>query len=286
MRIIVLILTNCLFFTWPVTAQRASEVGPFFGVSYYVGDINPGKHFYMSKPALGLVHRYILNPHFALKNSFYYGSVQGDDAKSKNPVQLNRNLHFKSSILDMATEMEFNFFPFDVQKSDQSISNNEKYYFTPYIFIGISLFSFNPKANYNGTWFDLQPLGTEGQGTTAYPEKKNYALTQLSIPFGGGFKYDVSKKVNIAVEWGVRKTLTDYIDDVSTTYPNPVAVSIEKGPVAKKLSDQSIHSENTGNNTGRQRGDSKSNDLYSFAGLMITYKISSKYQEQKCYEFK
>lgn len=269
--------------SYQLAAQRTSEVGPFAGVSYYLGDLNLNKHFFFSKPAGGVVHRYILNSHFAIKNSFLYGMVYAEDSKSNNRVQVNRNLHFRSSIMDIATEIEFNFLPFDGPESETVRAGNNEYYFSPYVFLGISLFSFNPQGNFNGTWYDLQPLGTEGQGTIAYLDKKKYSLSQLSIPIGVGIKYDISKKVNFAVEWGIRKTFTDYIDDVSTSYANPVAISSEKGPVASLMSDQSLDLDTKYGNVGRQRGNSKNNDFYSFAGVMLTFKLSSKYQKQKCY---
>lgn len=272
-----------IFVTSQVNAQRVSEVGPFAGVSYYLGDMNLNKHFYMSKPAGGIVHRYVLNSHFAIKNSFLYGTVYGDDSKSNNPTQIKRNLHFKSSILDIATELEFNFLPFDGPEGEKSRAGSERYYYTPYVFIGISLFSFNPKANFNGTWYDLQPLGTEGQGTIAYLKREKYALSQLSIPIGAGIKYEITDKINLAFEWGVRKTFTDYIDDVSTTYVNPVALRSERGAVAGQLSDTSLNLESTYDNVGRQRGNSKNKDYYAFAGAMLTFKLASKYQQQRCY---
>ena len=82
---------------------------------------------------------------------------------------------------------------FDEGKSERMIRREGKYYFSPYVFTGISMFSFNPQAKHGDTWFELQPLGTEGQGTIAYPDKKKYSLTQLCIPFGTGIKYDLSK---------------------------------------------------------------------------------------------
>ena len=185
--------------------------------------------------------------------------------------------------MDIATEIEFNFLPFDGPEGERVRAGSEKYYYTPYVFIGISLFSFNPQAEYNGTWYDLQPLGTEGQGTIAYLDKEKYSLSQFSIPIGAGIKYDINKKVNFAVEWGIRKTFTDYIDDVSTTYANPVAISSEKGQVASRLSDQSLDLDTKYGNVGRQRGNSKNNDFYAFAGIMVTFKVSSKYATRKCY---
>jgi len=287
-RIIIILIVSSLAHTVLAGSgklKRKSEVGPFGGVSYYLGDLNQQKHFFMSKPAFGIVHRYIFDPHFALKNSFLYGNIQGYDSKSDNATQQNRNLHFKSSILDISAQLEFNFFPFDEPKDDRVKARDDKFYYSPYIFVGFSLFSFNPKAEYKGTWFELQPLGTEGQGTIAYRDKKKYSLTQLSIPFGGGIKYDVSKKINLALEWGIRYTFTDYLDDVSTTYANPAAIGAEKGPVARQLSDRSVYKEDGLSNVDRQRGNSSNNDLYAFAGIMITFKISNKYQNEKCEQY-
>ena len=266
--------------TIPGFAQD-SEVGMFAGTSYYLGDIN-SVHFRSIRPAGGFIHRYIFNPHFAVKNSFLYGMLYGDDSKTNNASQIERNLHFKSSILDVSTHLEFNFFPFEAKNSDINLSHDYELLFTPYVFAGISLFSFNPKARFGNTWYDLQPLGTEGQGTiTYYPDKKKYSLTQLAIPFGGGIKIDITEKVNIGFEWGLRASFTDYIDDISTTYPDPAVLRTEKGQIAVELSDPSLSSgsENTLSNVGRQRGNSKNNDWYSFAGVMIVFKLKSKYIE-------
>ena len=282
MKITLAILCAILLAANPVNGQSKSEVGVMAGISYYLGDLNINKHFHLSQPAGGIVSRYIFNPHFALKNSFYYGMIEGNDAFSNNPIHKTRNLHFRSSIIDIATQIEFNFFPFNEGKSERMIRREGKYYFSPYVFTGISMFSFNPQARHGDTWFELQPLGTEEQGTIAYPDKKKYSLTQLCIPFGTGIKYDLSKKVNMAFEWGLRYTFTDYIDDVSTTYANPMAIGAEKGPVARELSDPSAERGSEIDNTGRQRGNSKNNDLYAFTGIMITFKIANKYQQIKC----
>ena len=189
-------------------------------------------------------------------------------------------LHFKSSILDISFQVEFNFLPFGKKRDDFSLTKYDKYFYSPYIFAGLSLFSFNPKAELEDTWYDLHPLGTEGQGTIYYYDRKKYSLAQLAIPFGGGIKVDITEKINAALEWGVRKTFTDYIDDVSTVYADPVIIKAEKGQAAATLSDPS--EEDFSGNVGRQRGNSKNKDWYSFVGLIITVKIKNKYKEQKC----
>lgn len=246
-------------------AQR-NEIGITLGGSYYLGDLNPSKQFMLTKPAGGLVYRYFFNPRWALKFEGIYGKLEGSDAKSKFNEQ--RNLSFKSNFTEISSQIELNFLPY--------VTGDDKEYFTPYIFAGLSVFSFNPKAEYNGTWYELQPLGTEGQGASAYPDRKPYSLTKLSIPFGFGFKYSVGKVFCFGAEWGIRKTTTDYLDDVSTTYADPLVLSAENMAISALLADRTIAEPGQNvNNTDLQRGNSSTKDWYSYAGVFITVKFKA-----------
>jgi len=257
----VILIVFAFFHFISLYAQR-NEIGLFLGTSYYLGDLNPSKQFFLSKPAGGLVYRYVFDRRWAIKMTGLYGSVAGDDSKAKFNVE--RNLSFKSPIFEVSSQLELNFLPY-------ATGNTEKDYFTPYIFGGVSIFSFNPKANYNGTWYNLQPLGTEGQGTSMYPDRKSYSLTKLSFPFGLGFKYSIGKNVCIGAEWGLRKTTTDYLDDVSTTYADPVILSAENTSISAILADRSA----SPNLTDSQRGNSGTKDWYSFAGAFVTFKFKA-----------
>ncbi|MFH0866661.1 MAG: DUF6089 family protein [Bacteroidota bacterium] len=249
-----------LAFVINASAQR-NELGVFLGTSYYLGDLNPSKHFLLTKPAGGIIYRYVFNPRWALRMNGLYGTVEGDDAVAK--FNEARNLRFKSHIFEMSAQLELNFLPYVT-------GNKEENYFSPYIFAGISVFSFNPKAEYEGTWWELKSLCTEGQGTSIESAPKPYSITNVSFPFGLGFKYSIGKNICIGAEWGLRKTVTDYLDDVSTTYADPERLGMEKGPIAAALSDRS---DNYGNNTGLQRGNSGTKDWYAFAGGFITFKF-------------
>ena len=256
-----------LFSSFVSSRAQRNEIGPFLGTSYYLGDLNPSKHFLLTKPAFGLIYRYIFNQRWALKISGLYGSVEGSDAKAK--FNEKRNLSFKSPLFEASSQLELNFLPY-------ATGNKEKNYFTPYIFAGVSIFNFNPKAKYNGTWYNLQPLGTEGQGTSS-SNVKPYSLMKVAFPFGLGVKYSIGKNVSIGAEWGLRKTTTDYLDDVSTTYADPVILGAEHGDIAAIMSNLSLPAEpgeNT-NITGSQRGNSGTKDWYSFAGVFITFKFKT-----------
>ena len=155
-------------------------------------------------------------------------------------------------------------------------TGNVLYTWTPFVYGGISLFHFNPQAeNKNGEWVDLQPLGTEGQGTTTLFDgatRKQYSLIQFAIPLGGGLKIAVTPSFNIILEYGFRKTFTDYLDDVSTTfvggkiYPYPTEMS----PDAINMSDPLKTHDKL-----QQRGNPNKNDWYSFAGITLSFKLNN-----------
>lgn len=252
-------------------SPQSSEIGIFLGASYYLGDLNPYGHFNrFTKPAAGVLYRINMNSRMSVKAIASYGSVEGKDSYSRSDAHRNRNLSFKSDVLEMAVEGELNFLPFSIGNKKLAIN-------TPYVFAGVAVYHFNPQAYYQGTWYKLQPIGTEGQGS-AFTNDKTYSLTQFSIPFGVGVKVNVAKRVGINFEWGLRRTFTDYLDDVSGKYVDPALLASEKGIVAAKLSDRSFTQEG-GSNAGRQRGNSFTNDWYSFAGIMITFKMKNKENE-------
>lgn len=254
--------------------SRSSEFGIFLGGSYYLGELNPNGHFNsLTQPAGGVVYRYNFNPRFSLKANLLFGNVMGDDARSGVPSQITRNSSFKSPINELAAEMEFNFLPFT--------TGDPKTPFTPYVFGGVAVFKFNPQGQIGNNWYALQPLGTEGQGTPLSSDKK-YKLIQLSLPFGVGCKFNVAKRIGVSVEWGFRKTFTDYIDDVSKTYVDPGQLASYNGSAAAYFSDTSVNT-TPGSNVGKQRGDSSTKDWYSFAGIMITFKLKGR--NPQCYTY-
>jgi hypothetical protein len=259
-----IVTLNSLFAQSNKRHFRQHEIGAMLGGAYYIGDLNPRKHFFLTQPAAGLFYRFTPNYRYAFRAGVNWGSIMGDDSQTDNEDQLQRNLNFKSQILEFNALAEFNFLEYRI--------SNDKYKFTTYLFLGIDVFTFNPQANYNKYWISLQPLHTEGQS-------KGYKLTQVAIPFGIGAKMNVSKKVGLGIEWGPRKTFTDYLDDVSGTYPDWVtAVATNINSV--KLSDRS---KNGGNNIDKQRGNPRTKDWYFFFGLTLNIKID--FVKPPCYSY-
>ena len=99
-------------------------------------------------------------------------------------------------------------------------------------------------------------------------------LVQLCIPVGIGFKYTLDRSFGIGLELGIRKTFTDYIDDVSTTYFD-FANYPEANPLSQQLADRSNHTRPEITLPGQQRGDPREKDSYMFAIFSINYKLTN-----------
>lgn len=244
--------------------KRAFEFGFMGGGSYYIGDLNPTSHFIYSKPAGGLIVRYNLSTRHSMRFTATYGNVFGADSKSNNSYQQNRNLSFSSSIIEIAMGFELDLLKYRI--------NDMKYPISPYFFYEIAYFRMNPKVKNNNGGDDivLQELGTEGQGTLL-SDKKPYSLNQISIPLGIGLKFNIKKRIAISVEYGIRKTFTDYLDDVSGKYVNPLVLANLKGPLAAELADPSLNGQSY-TTLGLDRGNSNTKDWYAMYGVMITFK--------------
>lgn len=220
------------------TAKSQSlEFGILGGSTHYMGDLSDMKiNFKLTEPAYGMFVRFNPDRYLAVKGSFTYGTIGGADSLSSNPAHVARNFSFKSNILDFAFLLEWNITGF-------CFPDGESYYgFSPYLFTGLNVFKFNPQTQYNGRWYELQPLGTEGQGSTQYQDRHPYELSQFGIPLGGGFKVRFNDNWNASMEIGFRTTFTDYIDDVSSNgYVEPAFLQQNKGSdnPAAQLSDRS-----------------------------------------------
>lgn len=239
------------------------------GVSSYKGDLNQSlfnpDFFHLSG---GGFLRKNFNSHWSFRLNVQAGTISADDALSDNAFQNMRNLHFRSRVLEAAGIFEFNFFPFQLAKSSSSNM-------TPYVLSGIAVMNFDPKAEVNSEWVKLQPLGTEGQGTNAYPDRKKYKRAQVTIPVGGGFKFKLSNRFGLGIEAAARRTFTDYLDDVSTTYADPAVLAAENGALSAFLSDRSL--DRSEDHTGKNRGTYTDEDWYMFAGVYLSFTLSKKY---------
>lgn len=239
---------------------QVSELGITGGTTFYIGDLNPDRHYPKhTHLAGGLMYRYNFNPHYALRLQGLYGKLEAYDRDANDPLMQLRNLGFRTILFEGSALLEINFFKYRGMGKD---SRN----WTPFVFGGLAYFHFNPQNLLDDTWYDLQPLGTEGQTIGG---GGGYSLNQICIPFGAGLKFAITKKVDVQVEWGLRRTYTDYIDDVSGAYVDNTTLMEQAGALSALLADPSPL-RTTGINTGRARGDGQTRDWYQYTGLTIS----------------
>lgn len=201
-----------------------------------------------------------------LRTEAVWGVVKASDAVLKNVKEstggrFERNLSFRSTIFEISLLGELHPLYFKKYYPSDKLPR-----ISPYLLGGIGYFVFNPRAKYDGTWVDLRPLSTEGQGFAEYPDRKFYKLKQINFPVGGGIKYKLSDQFNFSAECVYRILTTDYLDDVSTTY-------IDKNLFQKYLGAQAATAvalydrqkeivPTSSTNVGDIRGNPKNNDAY------------------------
>ncbi len=238
----------------------------FVGTANYQGDLLEKRYTMQnSHLALGLGAGYRFNEHARVRALLSFGKVTADDKDNKDAFLLARNLNFFSNITELSVTAHYDFFDMHYSRV------------TPYVFAGVGLFHFNPYTYDSlGSKVNLKPLSTEGQGLTAYPNRKPYSLMQFNIPFGAGIKFAITESITLAWEIGLRKTFTDYLDDLSTTYVSEAVLLAERGPVAASLAyrgDELKSSPGTYPIDGTVRGGQEFKDWYYFSGITASYNL-------------
>lgn len=214
-----------------------------------------------------------------------YGGVKGSDALTvtkggEEESRKNRNLDFRSTIMEGFVGAEI--YPTVFLESDPTDVRGR---LRPYGLIGIGMFHFNPQGSYtdpvthDSYWVNLRQLHTEGEGFPEYPDRKEYALTQLNIPMGVGVKYYFNENVNLSFEIVHRKTFTDYIDDVSTKYVDPslfyAHLPAATAQIADQMSNKSpLRNQPSAYHPGDIRGNPKQNDAYFTAGFKLGIRLT------------
>jgi hypothetical protein len=262
------------------------EAGFNFGPSFFLGDLGGnqgiGTKFIkdinpeVTKMQKGIYCTYYPNDVIGLRLSYQSTFVAGDDNLIKTngryeTKRKERRLDFRSKIQEFNAVIEFyptmlfrnrNDFEYQIPK------------FQPYGFIGLGIFHFDPEGslpNPDGSksWYKLHELRTEGQGMAEYPDRKPYQLTQMNVPMGFGLRVNVNEAISTSLECNYRATFTDYIDDVSTKYIDPINfdkyLSPEKADIAWQIHDKSMMFGTSNPNRyspGSQRGNPKNTDSY------------------------
>lgn len=252
----ILILLVVLSPLYSISQISITAIG---GLGNYQGDLQEKRlTTNQSHGAFGIGVQYDFNRWIGARLGAQYLKVSGDDKYATDPMLAARNLNFTSQILEGHLMAEFRFLDID------------RLGFTPYVFGGIAVFGFDPytKDTLGNTYY-LQPYGTEGVA---------YKRTQFSFPFGGGIKLKVTDRILLGYEIGLRKTTTDYLDDLSNRYIDRDALLAARGPKAVELAYRGGELKD-GNPVypaaGTIRGGPEVKDWYYVQGITLTYRLNN-----------
>ncbi|MBP9097315.1 MAG: hypothetical protein KBF74_00755 [Ferruginibacter sp.] len=240
----------------------------FAGSSNYSGELQEKRFsFSQSNLAFGIGLLFEANEKLLIRGDFTYGRISAsDEFSSKNK---NRNLSFYSYVYEYSLGAEY------------VLLDLYRYRVSPYLMTGIALYDFNPfTKDKDGNKIMLSELSTEGQGF--FDGRKDYKLRQYSIPIGGGIQWAINDNKRIGIVLGFRKTFTDYLDDVSTTYVDELVLAANRGQKAANIAyrgDEVPGGSSTYPAGGTQRGNPKTKDWYYFTGITFRIRLTPKKRE-------
>ncbi len=206
------------------------EVGGGLGTFLYQGELAATYNPTYASPAAKAMIRFNLNTASVLNISLMAGTIKGNATDQSNRMVKNFNQSsFSSPLVELSTTYEYNFFDYRKYKSRRRG--------TPYIMGGFAGFLFFPNP--------VEPNG-------------KVSPVQVSVPFGVGYKYALTRTLNLGAEATFRKTFTSYLDNSADFIPND--------PNTQQF-----------NRKGDppQRGYKLNNDWYMFAGVTLTYTFYS-----------
>ncbi len=201
---------------------KTSDLGFFAGNMYYVGDINHKQQFYSPRATFGGIFRVNISPRYSIRLNAFYGEISGKDTDFDFQYQQMRNHKFLTKLMDYTMQVEFNFLPYG------SFVKEKSFNFTPYIATGITFSVFEHKEKFNS----------------------------FCLPFSVGFKYTMTHRIRIGVEWSFRRTYNDYLD------------ALDEDVFKDKIFYE------------KQKNYKNNDDWYAMAGFFVSYKLF--YPKMKC----
>ncbi len=287
--IVITVSSSYKSFSQSILIRNKVEVGIGLGPMFFLGDLGGaagiGRTFIkdidypLTKLSKGLFIGIAPREWYGFRLAVNTGVLEGDDKEAPNKggdevTRLQRNLNFTTRMWEGYAAFEF--YPSVFLEQYEDLKGK----FRPYGIIGVGVYHFNPKTKDNaGNTVELQPLHLEGQGFPEYPDRKEYKLTQAEIPMGFGFKYYLKENMFIGLEVLHRKLFTDYVDDVSTNYIDPIYFDKYLSPadaaLAKQLNYRGTYSSVTrpSDIVGDQRGDPKENDAFFSTILRLGWRL-------------
>ncbi|MCB9189429.1 MAG: hypothetical protein H6599_09150 [Flavobacteriales bacterium] len=259
--------------------QYLTDFGLNIGASNYLGEIG-GKadtrrdfifdmKLEQTKPSYGAFIRHRFNESYGITTTLTFANIAGTDAITSNPARKERNLSFSNMITELSARGEYYFYTI------HDVGNHGRYWvnFRPYFFAGLGIFHHAPKTEYKGEVYNLRPLQTEGV---------NYSLLSVSIPAGLGFYFTYKNRYRVSFEMCYRKTFTDYLDDISSTFASDAELNSDLAIDLANRNDEI--DENTSEidphnyEAGSIRGNASDKDAFLTTHFGISYVLRGAYK--------
>jgi hypothetical protein len=213
------------------------------GLGSYYGDLCDQYSCMIFRPNFGIAYMYRWDRNLSFRAEANYYRLYSND------YYKYRDFSFKSGNAEFHVDGIYDIFSFSKRYKKRKL-------ITPYVFAGFGLTYFNPKAKYQGKWYALEPLHTEGN---------SYSRLTAMIPFGFGIRIKSTKGFDYMLEAGYRKTFSDRLDDVSSHKFKPIASFTD--PVAAALSNKTAQ----GDKYQGYRGNPHKMDGYFIFQLKVCY---------------
>ncbi|MBC7651983.1 MAG: hypothetical protein H7101_09550, partial [Deinococcales bacterium] len=164
----IVVFCCCFFLIVNTSISQRIKVAVGFGASMYVGDLQKREELFVQpSTAFSVGATYNLNDYWKARVDLSLLTVRGDDKINSSAFYTRaRNLNFRSTVWELAFLSELDFL---------NIFLKRETLITPYVFLGPSIFHFNPTTiDRNGNKVRLHNIGTEGQllGNPDYDYRK------------------------------------------------------------------------------------------------------------------
>lgn len=214
------------FMVFTAYGQQSVDVGFFGGAGAYFGDMTKTEWQKSINPAYGAFLRFNFNPRYALRFNVLnsnIGAVGEFDSQKWNADPITKYWDFNKNVLDISLQFEFNYFKYIVGDKETPYST--------YIFGGVGMHSYSFVIN-NIDGSEISP----------------------TIPFGLGFKFNLSKRIGLGLETGLRKTFSDKLDNLD----DPLSYEKPNGDLVNQISYTDQY---------------HNNDWTTYTGIHLVYKL-------------
>lgn len=172
------------------------DAGGGFGMTGYLGDANMSNLW--SHPGFDamILFRYLRSPRIAFKTGLYVGSISGNTADMTDVLPDAAQFKFSTTFYELSEMFEFNFLNYGIGEKYRNLKR-----FSPYISAGV--------------------------GVTAWTSD-GYLGAAFTIPFGIGAKFKINQRLNLGLEFLMKKTFSDRLDGQDLRDPHLIKSSFAK----------------------------------------------------------